>query len=172
MNYRPATEHDIEAIAALHADSWRRHYRGDFSDEYLDGDVLDDRRAVWTGRLTAPDDADHTMVAEADGTIVGFAHTILDDDPMDGALVDNLHVAHDAKRGGVGSRLMAHAASAVMTRGEIKGLYLLVLESNTAAQAFYTARGGECTGREVSEAPGGGTVVGLRYVWRDPTILL
>ena len=95
MDYRPATEHDIEAIAALHADSWRRHYRGAFSDEYLDGDVLDDRRAVWTGRLTAPDNADHTVVAEAGGTIIGFAHTILDDDPVDGALVDNLHVAHE-----------------------------------------------------------------------------
>jgi hypothetical protein len=28
----------------LHADSWRRHYRGAYADAFLDGDVLADRR--------------------------------------------------------------------------------------------------------------------------------
>ncbi|MBV9411286.1 MAG: GNAT family N-acetyltransferase, partial [Acidimicrobiia bacterium] len=37
---RVATIDDVEAIAALHADSWRRNYRGAYLDSYLDGDVL------------------------------------------------------------------------------------------------------------------------------------
>ena len=33
----------------LHADSWRRHYRGAFSDAFLDGDVAGYLLAEWTG---------------------------------------------------------------------------------------------------------------------------
>ena len=54
VRYREATEHDAGAIAALHADSWRRHYRGAYLDSYLDGDVVADRLEVWSSRLTPP----------------------------------------------------------------------------------------------------------------------
>lgn len=86
MEYRAATPSDIEAIAGLHADSWRRNYRGAFSDSYLDGDVYTDRLAVWRDRLTLPDPNNYTVVADLDGVVVGFAHTIFDDDPTWGAL--------------------------------------------------------------------------------------
>ncbi|HEY3095380.1 MAG TPA: hypothetical protein VGK05_00940 [Acidimicrobiia bacterium] len=52
------------------------------------------------------------------------------------------------------------------------GLYLWVLEQNTAAQAFYEARGGRCVGRGVAQPPGGGAAAVLRYAWRDPGELL
>lgn len=164
--------HDIEGIATLHAESWRRNYRGAFSDAYLDNDVVDDRRRVWTDRLTQPNPRCDTVVAESDGAIVGFVHTILDDHPTWGALLDNLHVAQGFKRNGIGTQLMARTASAVMARGIHKCLYLLVLEQNRSAQAFYEAHGGEYVGSESSEPAGGGTIVGLRYVWRDPAALL
>ncbi|HEV2638724.1 MAG TPA: hypothetical protein VGX23_26485 [Actinocrinis sp.] len=51
VTFRAAGPHDVDAIAALHADSWRRHYRGAFADSYLDGDVLGSRREVWAERL-------------------------------------------------------------------------------------------------------------------------
>ena len=172
MEYRRASAQDIEAIAALHAESWRKNYRGSYSDAFLDGDVFADRRAVWTERLNQPGARDETVVAESDGAIVGFVHTILDDDPVWGALLDNLHVAHDVKRAGVGTRLMALSAAAVLARGTNKRLYLSVLEANLPAQAFYRARGGECVGREVFDAPGGGSVVALQYAWTDPSVLL
>jgi ribosomal protein S18 acetylase RimI-like enzyme len=173
VDVRPATERDVEAIAALHADSWRRHYRGAFSDAYLDGDVFADRRSVWSQRLTAPDPAHDTVVAVDGEALVGFAHTILDDDPEWGALLDNLHVAHHLKGTGIGTRLMAASAAAVLARGRRASLYLWVLEGNAAAQAFYGARGGRLVDREVTQPPGGGvTIVGLRYVWPDPSVLL
>src|SRR6266478_3896315 len=100
MKYRTATPHDVDAIALLHADSWRRNYRGAYLDSFLDGDVFADRAAVWTDRLTQPGAKQHTVVAEHDGDVVGFAHTILDDDPTWGALLENLHVAHNLKRRG------------------------------------------------------------------------
>ena len=171
MQFRHATARDSQAIAALHAESWRRHYRGAYSDQFLDGDVCEDRRAVWSARLADPAPEDDTVVAEEGGTIMGFVHTILDDDPNFGALVDNLHVTHGLQRSGVGTALMSHAAAAVLDRGRIRALYLWVLEQNTAAQAFYAARGGQPAGRKVSEPPGGGSITAIRYAWPDPEML-
>jgi hypothetical protein len=54
MKYRQATASDVAAIARLHAESWRRHYRGAYLDSYLDGDVVADRIAEWSGRLSGP----------------------------------------------------------------------------------------------------------------------
>jgi ribosomal protein S18 acetylase RimI-like enzyme len=172
MRYRPATRDDIEAIAALHADSWRRHYRGAFSDGFLDGNVDADRLAVWADRLGHPRPDHRTIVADQGGRVVGFSHVALDDDPTWGALVDNLHVTHDLKGHGIGTRLMAEAAAVVVESTPTSGLYLWVLEQNRAAQAFYQALGGTYAGSEPDDEPGGGTVVGLRYVWPDPSTLL
>jgi len=173
VEYRAATARDVGAIARLHADSWRRHYRGSYSDAYLDGDVEAGRLAVWTDRLQTARQTDQcTIIAERDGVVVGFAHTILNADPTWGALLDNLHVAHELKGRGIGTQLMAETARAVMERTPSSGLFLWVLEPNKAAQAFYEALGGTYAGQESSEAPGGGTVVGLRVVWRDPSALL
>ncbi len=43
---RHAGPEDAEQVAALHADSWRRHYRGAYADSYLDGDVVAERMQV------------------------------------------------------------------------------------------------------------------------------
>ena len=172
LRFRLACRGDAEAVAALHADSWRRHYRGAFSDSFLDGDVQADRVAVWTGRLAEPDAGSYTILAEADAGVVGFAHTIFDDDPTWGALLDNLHVVHGRKRQGVGSELLALTARAVTGRGT--GLYLWVLEQNEAAQAFYEAHGARRMDRDRVSPPGGvasrlnGSPARLRYAWSDP----
>jgi ribosomal protein S18 acetylase RimI-like enzyme len=112
VEYREATANDAEAIAELHAESWRRHYRG--------------------------------------------------------AYLDNLHVRHDLKRHGIGARLMAETVRAVARRRPSTGLYLWVLEQNTAAQAFYGAQGGSCVQRELAGPfPGGGYAFSFRYAWPD-----
>ena len=173
METRVATERDVEAIARLHADSWRRNYRGAYLDSYLDGDVVSDRIAVWTERIARPVVSSHTIVAERDGVFVGFAHTVFDDDPRWGALLDNLHVAHEMKGGGVGTVLMSESARAVLEQDPPTGLYLWVLEQNEAAQAFYRARGGTEAGRELrGPFPGGGTAYALRMAWPDPERLI
>lgn len=176
MQFRLAQASDAGAIAALHADSWRRHYRGAYSDEFLDGDVTADRLAVWTDRLREPDRDTHTVVAVQGAGMIGFAHTVFEADPRWGALLDNLHVVHDEKRRGIGSHLLASTSQAVVERGT--GLYLWVLEQNHDAQAFYEARGGRYIERVPVPAPTGkpsrlsGSPYGLRYVWPDPAVLL
>ena len=171
VQFRSARPSDARAISALHADSWRRHYRGTYADAFLDGDVDRDRVAVWTERLDDAGIRSQTLVAETRDGVVAFAHTIFDADPSWGALLDNLHVVHGEKRRGIGSRLLALTAQAVLDRGT--GLYLWVLEQNVDARAFYEARGGRCVERAPVPPPGGiasnlnGSPVGLRYAWTE-----
>ncbi|HEX5479549.1 MAG TPA: GNAT family N-acetyltransferase, partial [Dehalococcoidia bacterium] len=128
LRMRRATAGDAEAVAALHADSWRRHYRGAYSDLFLDGDVYGDRLRTWTQRLGLQDAPTVTILAEdADGALIGFVHVVFDDDPHWGALLDNLHITYRRKRGGIGRQLMAEVARAVLAHGA-GGFYLWVLE--------------------------------------------
>ena len=191
---RAAGPADAGLIAALHADSWRRHYRGAYSDAFLDGDVEADRRAFWTAHLAAPAGqatsptaaatttgsaaaGTATVVAEQDGRLVGFVHVVFDTDPRWGSLVGNLHVVHDRKRGGVGTRLLRHAARAVLAHGGGDAVHLWVLEQNTAAQQFYRTLGAACVESSFASAPGGdatrliGTPAKLRMAWPDAAVL-
>ena len=163
IHFRRAVVTDAEAVAALHADSWRRHYRGAYSDEFLDGPVDEDRLQVWSARFREPENT-ATVLAELDGELVGFVHVILDDDPRYGALIDNLHVRHNMQRRGLGAELVARAAAVVGERGG-SPMYLWVLEQNTQAQAFYASLGGQVADRKTSTPPGGGSVTAIRIVW-------
>lgn len=176
LEFRVAAPADADDVARLHADSWRRHYRGAYSDAFLDGDVLDDRLAAWNTRLGTPAAGSCTIVALA-GELVGFAHTVFDHDAVWGALLDNMHVRAGRHRQGIGSRLLTLSAAAAAERAPRCGLYLWVLEQNTAAQAFYAAHGGVRAGREAVTAPGGqparlvGAPAKLRYAWPRARLL-
>lgn len=176
MNYRQATERDAVGIAALHADSWRLHYRGAYLDSYLDGDIDSDRRKVWADRLDPSRRDQYTVVAEhADGRdeILGFAHVVFDHDPKWGALLDNLHVRSDLKRIGIGRRLLSEAVLGLLDRRPRGPVHLWVLDQNDAAQCFYEALGG--TRVETATRgpfPGGGTAIGHRYFWPDGSLLV
>lgn len=176
LRFRAARSDDTERVAALHADSWRRHYRGAYADAYLDGDIHADRLAVWSARLAAPAHA-LTVLAEDDGGLVGFVHVIFDNDRRWGSLVDNLHVGHQRQRSGVGRALMAHAAAGVVERAASTSMYLWVLEQNLRAQRFYRALGGSHVEVAAVPPPGGvptrlnGAPNGLRMVWPDAASL-
>lgn len=171
MRLRVADDNDFEPVAQLHADSWRRHYRGAYADAYLDGDLVADRRAVWSARLGARAGTE-TVLAEDGGRLIGFVHVVFDADPAWGSLIDNLHVAHDRKRSGIGSRLVEHAAEAVGRAATGNGMFLWVLERNVAAQAFYLACGAANVQRSTAAAPHGdpANLVGVpgkfRMAWR------
>ena len=175
MRIRVAAGGDVDGVARLHADSWRRHYRGAYSDAFLDGDVVADRLSVWRDRF-ADRGGTVTFVADDDGAVAGFVHVRLDDDVEWGSLVDNLHVADGRRHGGVGTRLLRAAAGVVVRRAASPKLYLWVLEQNTAAQRFYAARGGVLAGSVEVASAGGvpgrlrGTPRKHRVVWPDARI--
>lgn len=163
--FREATEADATAIAALHAESWRAHYRGAYRDEYLDGDVVGDRRRVWEERLSAPAPNQFVVLAEESGDLIGFACVYGEDDETWGSLLDNIHVRPGHQGRGVGAGLLAEVAAWCRANYADCGLYLWVLEQNREAQRFYQRLGASDRGGEVSEPPGGGQIHGRRYVW-------
>ena len=173
VQYREATEQDAGDIAALHADSWRRHYRGAYLDSYLEGDVVADRLEVWAGRLAPPRHDQCTVIADVDGEVAGFAHTVFDSDPIWGALLDNLHVRNDLLGNGIGSRLLSHSALELLRHRSSGAIHLWVLDQNRAAQSFYDARGGtRVETRLRGPFPGGGRAMGHRYFWPDASSLI
>ncbi len=54
-----------------------------------------------------------TVAAEDDTRLVGFVHVVFDDDDRWGSLIDNLHIAQDRRRTGIGTALLTFAAEAV-----------------------------------------------------------
>lgn len=176
VRLRAASLDDADKVALLHADSWRRHYRGAYSDSYVDGDILTDRVSVWSARLAAPAGS-RTVVAEDRTGLVGFVHVVFDDDVRWGNLIDNLHVAHNCQRTGIGTLLLVRAAEGVAEQARGTSIYLWVQEQNVAAQQFYRATGGAHVETALISAPGGvaSRLVGrprtLRFTWADASLL-
>ena len=171
MQYRGATHADAEGIARLHADSWRRTYRGDFLDEFLDGDLVSERREVWRERLDRPSDNQFVLLAMDENEIAGFVCAYGDEDAEWGSLLDNLHVSHAHRRKGIGSVLTERAGSWLASAYPDCGVYLWVLESNEGACRFYERLGATNAGAVEMENAGGGTALSCRYVWERPEAL-
>ena len=70
--YRDAGPADAEAVASLHARSWRESYRGSFTDEFLDGDLLAERLGVWRERLERAPDEQLVLLALDGARLAGF----------------------------------------------------------------------------------------------------
>ena len=169
---RGAHAADAEAIAALHADSWQRTYRGMMSDEFLDGSALENRRSVWRERLSAAD-SDRLVIVADDGTrIAGFICAFAHGDAGYGAYIDNLHVAHGWKGRGVGRALMRAAAEWICAKEPGAGVDLWVMEANAPARAFYDRLGARNLETVEHDDPGGGHAPNCRYVWADARPLL
>ncbi len=165
--YREAGVADAEAVAQLHAESWRAHYRGEYRDEYLDGEVFADRRQVWAERFSAAPDNQYVVVAQDGARLIGFACVYGGEDPRWGSLLDNIHVQPGLQSKGVGTELMKRVFNWCAAHHPDQGLYLWVLQSNGRAQHFYAGLGAQDEGGEWSEPAGGGRIHGRRYVWRQ-----
>ncbi len=167
ISFSLATSNDAHSIAALHALSWQRHYKGILSDQYLDKDVFEDRLEVWQRRFEHPSADQYVLLAKDDETICGLACTYLNDDPEYGALLDNLHVLAEWQGQGIGTNLMALTAEWVAKHDPVGSLYLWVFEENYGARTFYDRMKGHVAERDTIENVGGGSATILRYVWPD-----
>jgi ribosomal protein S18 acetylase RimI-like enzyme len=168
---RPARPSDAEAIAYLHARSWRENYRGAFHDAFLDGDLPEERLRVWRERLDHPPGNQLVELAVEGTNLAGFVCAYGAHDPRWGSLVDNLHVAHAFKRNGIGSVLMRQAGAWLASRYPELGVYLLVLEANASARRFYERLGAHNAGASPMETHGGAVVSSCRYTWPRAELL-
>lgn len=151
VRLRTAGPADRQAIAALHAASWRDAYRGIMSDAYLDGPVEVDRRAVWEARFTPPVPPGQIVIlaerGDGGGAPDGFCCILAGRDPRWGSLIDNLHVRPGLSHRGLGRRLLARAVDRMPARFGATPLYLTVFEENRRARAAYERWGGRLAGQ-------------------------
>ena len=168
MNIRNAEHSDADAIALIHAESWRSSYRGILSDEFLDGAVWDERRSFWQKRMRESGTEKRLiLLACEENEVLAFLCLYLDADPRWGALLDNLHIHPNRKGYGHGSALMAHAAKWVRRERPQSGLYLWVYEQNHQAREFYEKLGGTSGEKLLKKTVEGKQVATLRYIWAD-----
>ncbi len=163
--FREAGRADAGGIAALHADSWRHAYRGILLDSFLDGDILQERSALWEQRLALPAANQFVWVAETDGEIKGLVCIYGAADARWGSLIDNLHVSRELKGQGIGKALMRTAAQWIHRHYPAAGMYLWVYEANARARRFYESLGAANVENILKENPGGGTASSFRYAW-------
>lgn len=171
ITVRPAHEGDAIRVGALHAASWRAHYRGSLTDAYLDGPVDEERAAVWAQRLGHPRAGQVVLLAE-DDELAGFVCVFLDHDRIFGSFIDNLHVAVTRKGQGIGRQLMREAAEAMHHAVPRRPAYLFVLEVNAAARGFYERIGGRGVEHLRHQEPDGSQVAAMRYVWDSAAALI
>jgi ribosomal protein S18 acetylase RimI-like enzyme len=171
IEYRSANPSDAEAIALLHARSWRENYRGAFHDTFLDGDLPGERLGVWRQRLGEPPKNQLVRLAVDGNNLAGFVCVYGAHHPEWGSLVDNLHVAHSFKRNGIGAALMQQAGAWLAGCYPEIAVHLFVLEINVSARRFYDRIGGQNAGVSTMESHGGAVVRSARYYWPRPQLL-
>jgi GNAT superfamily N-acetyltransferase len=101
-----------------------------------------------------------------DAQLLGFACVLLDAEPDWGALLDNLHVAPELKRRGIGRALFDAARRWVATTAPGMPMHLTVIEANENAWRFYEGIGGTLVERMTKEVIPGTKLVVRRYQWR------
>jgi GNAT superfamily N-acetyltransferase len=172
MLLRIATKADAVDIARLHTQSWLNTYRGMLADEYLDNDLGAERRQVWEDFFATPAPSAYLVLAEEQGTMIGFACAIGADDPEHGTLLSNLHVERSCQSRGLGAVLMAAVAQWTVTTHPTLGMYLWALEANLHARRFYSRLGGIESGPRWWTPPVGPAVLEVRYAWARPQELI
>jgi len=168
IQYQQAKAADLFAIASLHTDNWRRHYRGVMSPVYLENEIESERLKVWQKRFKTPDPNQDIIIAKEQDTLLGFVCTYFNS-PEDypEAMLDNIHVQHGYGGNGIGRQLFCHAARWIHQQSPDRSLYLWVLADNEGAIAFYKKLKGSAREIEDWKMPGGGTTKIIRYVWED-----
>jgi ribosomal protein S18 acetylase RimI-like enzyme len=164
-HYRIASSADTRTVAHLHALSWQNSYRGIFTDDYLDNQVVEDRIQVWTKRLDNPPNHQIVILKEIDGHVVGFVCAFGSSTDEFGTFIDNLHVLPAFKGKGIGRDLMRQVYDWSLLHFNQPRLSLEVLEENHSARFFYEKVGGICQDTFPETLPSGNVASVCRYVW-------
>ncbi|MCB1914239.1 MAG: GNAT family N-acetyltransferase [Rhodocyclaceae bacterium] len=169
---RAARESDADAIARLHAESWRSSARGLMSDHYLDDEVYDERRSLWRSRLGSGDSPYLTLVAVQRDGLHGFICFKLRADPKWGNLLDNLHVDPELCGRGLGEALMRVGVTQVEQVAPGLPMHLLVFAANRGARRFYRRLGGVESGEVQMPLPEADrNADAVRIAWATPVRL-
>jgi GNAT superfamily N-acetyltransferase len=153
MQIREGGLKDAEAVAGIHVRAWQSAYRGQLTDDYLDGLKVENRVEMHRAALGSPPPEYRMWLAEEDGRAVGFAVTAKSQDADADertAEIYAIYLEPDRIGAGVGRALFAHAVDDLRTRG-FRTATLWVLETNERTRRFYEIAGWKLDGTTTSE---------------------
>ena len=164
---RAARVADASQIAVVQVRSWQGAYRGLLPQAYLDGLDPAQRVGRWERSLAeAEDRRDGVLVADASGTLLGFAGYSPsrdgDADPARVGEIDAIYLLPNAWGKGVG-RLLMDAALARLAEARFDQVTLWVLDSNVQARRFYEAGGWLADGARKIDDSRGFPIAQVRY---------
>jgi GNAT superfamily N-acetyltransferase len=174
LHIRAAAPSDWEAISALHVAASAAAYAHILDAHYLSVTIVGEKRRLWQERLVTDADpaARKIMVAEAGGTLAGFACLLRDHEPEWGVYLHNLYT--DARWRGLGvARTVLSAAIRELSEIDLaRPLHLKALALNAPARAIYDKWGGVVVETLQQDFPGSPAVDVVRYQWPSAKALL
>lgn len=153
MRIREADPKDARAIAEVHVRSWRAAYRGQLTDDFLDGMNVEERLDQHRRGLEDAREDWRTWVAEDAGQVAGFAVTGPSEDADATERTGEVYAIYldpDRVGTGLGRQLFERAVGDLRDRG-FSSVTLWVLQTNERARRFYEVAGWAPDGASSSE---------------------
>ncbi|QHC32982.1 GNAT family N-acetyltransferase [Streptomyces sp. HF10] len=136
-------EEDIHGVSTVRVRGWQAAYAGMVPQGYLDALTVAEDARLRRDMFERATDTVLNLVAEEDGTVVGWAalgpSREDDREPSDGELLA-LYAAPDRLGTGIGRALMRQTLTAARERS-FQRLVLWVLAADTSARRFYERAG-------------------------------
>jgi ribosomal protein S18 acetylase RimI-like enzyme len=158
---RDARPEDAEAIVRVRARGWQAGYAHVFPAEALERMPADGGSDYWAHLLANPPPRSATLVAEAEGSVAGFASVGAargeDSGELYAIYVDPTHWG-----AGLGRALLQQAELRLAEAGFSEAI-LWVLDDNPRARRFYEAAGWETDGGSKRDTFLGTEVTEIRY---------
>jgi GNAT superfamily N-acetyltransferase len=156
---RQATAKDALAIETIRVNGWRAAYRHVLPTRNLDAMAVDETR--WRERLRRPPAGWSTIVADRDGTVVGFASVGPSRDERGVGELYAIYVDPESWSTGAGRALIERAEE--LLRKRFRQATLWVLEDNPRARRFYEVAGWSTDGAHKAEERWGVLAPEVRY---------
>ena len=140
---RNVEERDIERVADININCWKKSYNGIIEQSIIDGIDKNERVATMTRSM----DNSTFIVAEEDSQIKGFCRYVTNNgyspnyEEVD-CEVCAIYVDVDFQRKGIGSKMLEYVLEDLKKQDK-KKLIIWCLKANTNARMFYTQMGGE-----------------------------
>ncbi|MBU2895161.1 GNAT family N-acetyltransferase [Vibrio hepatarius] len=167
MDFKLAGYKDYERIASLHTHSWKMLYQDFLSPQYIDLDIMAERRVLWQTRLINPPFNQHVLMLEEGGLLCGFICAFGNHDFEKGTFIDALHVDPNYLKRGLGIKLISQLSQWVMKYFPNNGIYLHVIKNNNRAVRFCENLGGQLVQERIWTSPCGTQIPEAVYTWES-----
>jgi GNAT superfamily N-acetyltransferase len=167
LSVRPAALADARELGWVHVESWRSTYAGLLPDQYLASLDVEERAGRWLGVLQMLSSRQSLVVAEHEGTLVGFAYGGPERD-QDSDFLGELYAIYLVRsaQGKGGGRSLLRAVAADLDERGMGSMLVWVLRDNLPARGFYEHMGGVYAGKHMLSFEGL-TVPEVAYGWPD-----